>query len=93
MVYQECAICLEPVKKTLQKTACGHCFHSSCLNTWTKIRTNCPICRADIKRLDFEDVINQFKQRLEQPERARVTISNNTVFVEDDDVIFFRHFD
>lgn len=33
----------------LLKTVCGHTFHESCLCQWLKRRTNCPVCRRDLR--------------------------------------------
>ncbi len=46
--YPECSICLEKIKSGCHKTNCGHTFHKHCINTWTRIKHNCPNCRAHL---------------------------------------------
>jgi hypothetical protein len=40
-----CAICMEPLHTRYCNTPCGHLFHVKCLNHWSKIKANCPMCR------------------------------------------------
>ena len=50
----ECIICFCNLnKKTKITTLCGHTYHQSCINKWTRIENVCPICRfpCPIKRL------------------------------------------
>jgi hypothetical protein len=50
-VYEDCSICFQLVNKiSLQKTKCGHIFHSHCINRWLKLNTrkSCPLCRNDL---------------------------------------------
>ncbi|XP_051148234.1 RING-H2 finger protein ATL52-like isoform X2 [Andrographis paniculata] len=47
----ECAVCLsefqenEPLR-LLPK--CSHAFHLSCIDTWLRSQSNCPLCRANV---------------------------------------------
>jgi hypothetical protein len=46
----ECSICLEKlidddIETQLQ---CNHRFHIYCINRWSSINKNCPLCRAHI---------------------------------------------
>ncbi|XP_022736531.1 RING-H2 finger protein ATL54-like [Durio zibethinus] len=47
----ECSVCLnefqeEETVRLLPK--CNHAFHISCIDTWLRAHTNCPLCRAHI---------------------------------------------
>ncbi|XVE95242.1 hypothetical protein REPUB_Repub02eG0079300 [Reevesia pubescens] len=47
----ECLVCLnefqeEETVRLLPK--CNHAFHVSCIDTWLRAHTNCPLCRAHI---------------------------------------------
>lgn len=44
-----CAICQEPVTSATRLRACGHCFHSECIDQWLGMNTRCPMCRHDIR--------------------------------------------
>ncbi|XP_010413108.1 PREDICTED: RING-H2 finger protein ATL64-like [Camelina sativa] len=49
----ECAVCLsefeeEEEGRLLPK--CGHSFHVSCIDTWFRSRSTCPLCRAHYKK-------------------------------------------
>lgn len=32
--------------------SCGHTFHSSCLMTWLRTKTNCPVCKSSLSTKD-----------------------------------------
>ncbi|KAK9078697.1 hypothetical protein SSX86_002754 [Deinandra increscens subsp. villosa] len=43
-----CSICLadyKPADVIRLLPECGHLFHSSCIDTWLKVRPTCPVCR------------------------------------------------
>ncbi|GLT44840.1 hypothetical protein SLA2020_187150 [Shorea laevis] len=47
----ECSVCLnefqeDEMLRLLPK--CNHAFHISCIDTWLRSHTNCPVCRAGI---------------------------------------------
>ncbi len=42
-----CGICLEAAEDG-SVTACGHTFHSECLDKWTQRSNTCPLCRASL---------------------------------------------
>ena len=45
----ECSICLDNIKlKDLKTTKCNHHYHKECINTWTRTKRNCPLCRGRI---------------------------------------------
>ena len=45
-----CSICFEDFTKyqKFKKTACGHEYHSACLNKWLKDNKKCPICNSEV---------------------------------------------
>lgn len=47
-----CAICLndfEP-ENLISITSCNHIFHKDCIKEWTHYKTNCPVCRDELKK-------------------------------------------
>ncbi|CAK7347198.1 unnamed protein product [Dovyalis caffra] len=47
----ECSVCLSEFRQdeTLRLLPkCNHAFHISCIDTWLRSHTNCPLCRAHI---------------------------------------------
>ncbi|XP_008219357.1 PREDICTED: RING-H2 finger protein ATL54-like [Prunus mume] len=49
----ECSVCLTEFQEdeTLRLLPkCSHAFHVSCIDTWLRSHTNCPLCRANILR-------------------------------------------
>ena len=40
-----CPICQDKLNVTIIKILCGHIFHESCINEWTKYSNTCPYCR------------------------------------------------
>ena len=40
-----CPICLESQKALFRPNTCNHCFCKKCINNWSIIKRNCPICR------------------------------------------------
>ncbi|GMH29799.1 hypothetical protein Nepgr_031642 [Nepenthes gracilis] len=47
----DCSVCLSEFKEeeTLRLLPkCGHAFHVSCIDTWLKSHSNCPLCRANV---------------------------------------------
>lgn len=44
-----CVVCLEDLEEAATCTyACGHRFHSTCIQIWLGENTTCPTCRAAI---------------------------------------------
>lgn len=47
----DCSICQEGYSNGRKVTlSCGHGFHSECIGTWFKQKTECPICRRFITK-------------------------------------------
>ena len=44
----DCPICYEDIKE-LQILDCHHHFCESCIGNWTKVNSNCPVCRAPVQ--------------------------------------------
>lgn len=44
----QCPICLDGGEGKWVQPPCGHQFHSSCMNTWLRHHTTCPLCRQTI---------------------------------------------
>jgi len=40
-----CSVCLDRMAGGLIFLACGHRFHSKCIELWLEERKNCPYCR------------------------------------------------
>jgi hypothetical protein len=46
-----CSICLEDygdLTVVVKTKACGHLFHTKCLQNWLQVNRNCPLCRRDL---------------------------------------------
>lgn len=44
-----CSICRDSLSRGTRLRACGHCFHTDCINEWLGMNTRCPVCRHDIR--------------------------------------------
>ncbi|KAI9081767.1 hypothetical protein K1719_036029 [Acacia pycnantha] len=52
---KECAICLSEFEEeewVKRLPSCAHIFHVSCIATWFRSRSNCPICRSNVNHQD-----------------------------------------
>ncbi|KAL5563334.1 hypothetical protein UlMin_033081 [Ulmus minor] len=68
----ECSVCLSEFQedeslRLLPK--CSHAFHISCIDTWLRSHTNCPMCRAPI-------VVNTVRTTVALPEPGLVSSSS-----------------
>lgn len=48
----ECSICLNLMQsgdEARELSACGHCFHRSCIDLWLLRSTHCPLCKRDVQ--------------------------------------------
>jgi hypothetical protein len=46
-----CSVCLSELvdgEKVRVLTACMHCFHATCIETWLRGNATCPLCRAPV---------------------------------------------
>jgi hypothetical protein len=66
-----CAICQETVACATRIRACGHCFHSQCIEQWLGMNTRCPVCRHDIR-----EPLTRSAQRSSHDEEDRGVHSN-----------------
>jgi len=49
---QECCICLDRYQQgthVIKLLICGHVMHSECLKSWLNVKSNCPLCKRDVK--------------------------------------------
>lgn len=44
-IVEECPICLDDLTDDVTRLACGHEFHSKCIDEWFKKDRSCPTCR------------------------------------------------
>jgi hypothetical protein len=52
-----CPICQDSVEvgaNMRHLTACGHRFHTGCIDTWFTRNVHCPVCRHDIREAEAE---------------------------------------
>eukprot|EP00736_Rhodelphis_marinus_P008795 Rmarinus@m.16730 len=47
-----CCICLEDYEEgdELRKMFCGHRFHKPCIETWGTVKSECPLCKRDLRQ-------------------------------------------
>lgn len=45
---EQCPVCLDDLTDCMVILACGHAFHRSCAIKWTRLKKECPICRAAV---------------------------------------------
>ena len=46
-VSNSCAICLTKLQSPIATLTCLHQFHLSCIKSWVKENTSCPLCREE----------------------------------------------
>lgn len=52
---ETCTICLEPISERAVATPCNHLtFDFLCLVSWLQERPNCPLCKADVKEVQYD---------------------------------------
>ncbi|XP_063217370.1 uncharacterized protein LOC134528074 isoform X2 [Bacillus rossius redtenbacheri] len=49
---EECTICIEPLGTETTILFCKHSFHTSCIRTWLRNESVCPICRVYTRMVD-----------------------------------------
>ena len=54
----DCAICIESIKYSQKciSTPCRHVFHTNCAMGWFKIKSRCPMCKAEILEHPGQDI-------------------------------------
>jgi hypothetical protein len=60
-----CPICQDSVivgANVRHLTACGHRFHTNCIDTWFTRNVHCPVCRHDIRDADQMPTANPPRQ-------------------------------
>ena len=62
----KCGICFEEyndIQNRCTVLACGHLFHTLCINSWQQVKSSCPLCQRHIVHFEFgktnETVIEQ----------------------------------
>jgi len=77
----KCAICLDSLQERTQKMIhCGHSFHRSCIDTWFRAHTTCPLCR----RVRPVRIIGEVTRRLGPSSREILNGSVRTRQMEHD---------
>lgn len=84
----ECIICLDDVETEWITLECRHQYHKKCIQAWTRIRMNCPICIHQItseyaSRIGIEEhIINvDAIPQLEDEQAGEQTQRNVSVFL------------
>ena len=52
----ECPVCLSAFGEgddVKPLSACGHAFHTACVDEWLSSNPNCPVCRAEVPSADL----------------------------------------
>lgn len=53
--FEECSICLKPIRRTKDTLDCNHSFHRRCIDSWAQRGTTCPVCRAPFMEATEEE--------------------------------------
>lgn len=93
----ECSVCLSEFREdeTLRLLPkCSHAFHISCIDTWLRSHTNCPLCRAcivsnnvtpEVTLLNSEQENNNFgrnqETQMENPRNDQENVLNNNIVI------------
>ena len=59
----QCAVC-HGVFKEATTINCGHTFCSHCIHEWQKKKSNCPVCRSDIKHMVAVKTLNHIVEKI-----------------------------
>lgn len=90
-IGEDCSICNEALTEKnyfealLLKTSCSHIFHKSCIESWTKKSSTCPLCRSTFtytheveKGKDtYEAITKIVKEHFEKEEKKAQCLSEN----------------
>lgn len=93
----ECSVCLSEFREdeTLRLLPkCSHAFHISCIDTWLRSHTNCPLCRAgivsnnvtpEVTLSNSEQENNNFgrnqETQMENPRNDQENVLNNNIAI------------
>lgn len=55
----DCGICQLPVTDPIQLGVCKHVLCASCISEWMKRQSTCPLCRAPINSMVYNEVIHE----------------------------------
>ena len=61
----QCSVCSEVIVGA-NTINCGHTFCEYCLHEWQKKKSNCPLCRTDIKHKVAVRILDEFTDKLYQ---------------------------
>ena len=59
----QCSVCSE-VFTEATTLSCGHTFCKHCIHEWQKQKSNCPVCRSDIKNMVAVKTLDQFVDKM-----------------------------
>ena len=59
----QCAVCHD-VFMNATTINCGHTFCKSCIDKWQQQKSNCPVCRTDIKHMVAVKTLDQFVDKI-----------------------------
>ena len=77
----QCAVCHE-VFINATTISCGHTFCKSCIDRWQQQKSNCPVCRTEIKNWVAVQTLDQFVDKMydqfvsEGGQAARTSLKN-----------------
>lgn len=76
---EKCPVCLQKFQSSNSKSYTSKCFHSfcfECILEWSKVRYNCPLCKAEFKRIIYDLISRlEFKEYILKPRE----VENNTL--------------
>lgn len=54
---EQCAICKEnfEVEDNITHLECRHILHTDCISEWVQYKSECPVCRGEIKTIDTSE--------------------------------------
>lgn len=84
IVGTDCSVCLTEFEadETLRLLPnCKHAFHISCIDSWLRAHTNCPLCRAGI----VNNIIDPPSQEQNSDDLGTTRETNSRISVMDDD--------
>ena len=49
-----CVICLDPISESAVTIPCSHSFDFKCLGSWLQRRNFCPLCKTEVKGIQYD---------------------------------------